>query len=117
MRPDDRVAHVASLCSSMSATTVDNTFGEQSDVYRVGGKIFALVNTAGDHIVTFKADPAEAQALQASHDHFRPGYYMNKRHWVTADLSAKVDLDDLDELLQESHRLVLASLPRSQRPN
>lgn len=116
MTPEKRVERVTELCSSLPAATVDNTFGEQTDVHRVGGRIFALVNIAGDHIVTFKADPGEAEALCASEEHFRPGYYMNKRHWVTADLTADVDLDDIGELLAESHRLVLAGIPRSKRP-
>lgn len=103
---------VVEHCLALAGTAVDNTFGDQTDVCRVGEKIFALVNIAGDEIVTLKALPDEAAALVAQHDFVRPGYYMNKKHWITVDLTAAVDDEELGELIAESYRLVLGSLSK-----
>ncbi|QBI56217.1 MmcQ/YjbR family DNA-binding protein [Streptomonospora litoralis] len=44
------------------------------------------------------------------------GYHMNKRHWITLAPGDSVDTKLVEELVTESYRLVLATLPRSRRP-
>ena len=103
---------VTAMCSSFPGSTVDHTFGDDVDVHRIGNKMFALVNTGGREIVTLKATPEDVAALVAEHDSVTPGYYMNKKHWITIDLSAAFDVTELEELLAESYRLVLTALPQ-----
>ena len=90
-------------------------------MFKVGRKMFALVDLAGAHgRVTVKADPGHAAALVARHPQVTPGYYMNKRHWITVDLAdtAKPPLPVglLDELLDDSYALVAGALPARLRP-
>ena len=106
---------IGSWCRRMSGATVDNTFGPETDVYRVGNKIFAMVNTDGPGYVTLKAPPDEVLALLDQYDCARPGYYMNKRHWITFDVSDSIPMTELPELITDSHRLVLGSLPRKRQ--
>lgn len=96
----------------MPGASLDHTFGADTDIYRVGGKMFALVNTDGPGFATLKAPPDEVPALLARYDFCRPGYYMNKRHWVTFDPIPDVLRDEVFEAVAESYRLVLASLPK-----
>jgi hypothetical protein len=59
-------------------------FGPETSVFKVGGKMFAL--TALDTrplTVSLKCEPALAEALRAEHSAVRPGYHLNKRHWIT----------------------------------
>jgi len=96
-------------------------FGEDTAVFKVGGKIFALVDLAGEHgQVTVKADPDYAAALLERHPQVSPGYHMNKRHWITVDLSdtSAAPLPDglLTELLEDSYAVVVAALPVRLRP-
>lgn len=106
---------IGSWCRRMSGATVDNTFGLETDVYRVGGKIFAMVNTDGLGYVTLKAPPDEVIALLDQYDCARPGYYMNKRHWITFDVSDSIPMTELPELIADSHRLVLGSLSKKRQ--
>lgn len=103
---------VTAICSSFPGTTLDNTFGDDVDVHRIGNKIFALVNTGGGEIVTVKAAPEDVAALVSEHVSVTPGYYMNKKHWITVDLSTGFDATELEELVAESYRLVLEALPK-----
>lgn len=112
---DDPIELLARCCAQQAGATRDNTFGPETDVYRVGDKIFAMVNHDGDGYVTLKADPEDVLALCEQHDHIRPGYYMNKRHWLTIDLWPGTALDEIPELVTESYDLVLASLTKAQK--
>lgn len=116
----------------MPAATCGYPFGDQAAVFKVGGKMFALVTAEGppEHI-TLKAEPSDCEALRAQYDSVRPGYYMNKRHWITIDLGSaatkdplpedpkdsrpEVPMEEVHELIQESHRLVVAGLPKRVR--
>lgn len=113
----DRVplAAMCEYCAGLPGATLDHTFGTDTNVYRVGNKVFALINTQDSGVATLKASPEEVQSLLAQYAFARPGYHMNKLHWVTFDLVAGVPVDELLELLDESHRLVLASLPQSRQ--
>lgn len=103
---------IGAWCAQQRAATKDNTFGPQSDVYRVGEKIFALVNTDDPGFVTLKAIPEDAAALCQANEFIRPGYYMNKRHWITVDVSSETPMDLVRELIEESHSLILRSLTK-----
>ena len=40
---------------------------------------------------------------------------MNKRHWITIDLAPGVPEDEVQELIENSHRLVVEALPKQVR--
>jgi predicted DNA-binding protein (MmcQ/YjbR family) len=45
-----------------------------------------------------------------------PGYHMNKRHWNTIILDGSLPSGLLRSMIDHSHSLVVASLPRAKRP-
>lgn len=105
---------VFAVCAALPATTDETPFGPETSVYKVVGKVFAITNLEGEPVtVTIKADPPHAEALVREHDWIKPGYHMNKRHWVTVLLDGSVPDDLLVEIVTESHRLVA---PRIRRP-
>ncbi len=58
-------------------------FGEDTIVFKVGGKIFALASL--DDVparVNLKCDPDLALELRDRYEQVRPGYHMNKKHWT-----------------------------------
>lgn len=110
-----KAEQICSWCHEMPSTTVDNTFGYDTNVYRIADKIFVLVNIEDDNYVTLKALPEDAAALRAQYDFMRPGYYMNKRHWITIDLIPEVPMAEVHELIQESYRLVFEALPKKRQ--
>jgi predicted DNA-binding protein (MmcQ/YjbR family) len=53
-----------------------------------------------------KCDPALAEDLRASYDAIRPGYHLNKRHWITMTLGADAGDALVRDLIEDSHDLV-----------
>ncbi len=108
---------VLDLCHACAGAGLDYPFGEDTAVFKVGGKMFALV-ALGEQpgSVTLKCDPEEAVALRAQYDCVTPGYYMNKKHWVTVDLAGPLPAGELADLVRGSYELVVAALPARLRP-
>jgi predicted DNA-binding protein (MmcQ/YjbR family) len=85
-------------------------------VFKVGGKMFALVALDGDHgSVNLKCDPEWAIELRDRHKAVRPGYHQDKRHWNTVDLDGSINSDDLREMVDHSYELVVSRLPVKER--
>ena len=117
---EDIEAWCRAACLALPGATVDQPFGSGAEAFRVHGKIFALLTRApsvSEHpIVNLKAEPREVPLLVEAHDFLRPGWHMNKKHWITAVLSPGVDLELLAELVEDSFDNVVAGLPRALRP-
>ena len=107
---------VLSVCAGLPGAVEDYPFGDDTAVFKVGGKMFALVALAGDPgSVNLKCDPEWALELRDRYESVRPGYHQNKRHWNTVELDGTVDDDDLREMIDHSYDLVVSRLPRSER--
>lgn len=111
---------VLERCCELPASHLGYPFGEATGVFAVTGKMFALVDLAGEHgHVTVKADPGNAGALVEQHPQVTPGYYMNKRHWITIELghaASPLPAGLVGELVEESYELVVAGVPARRRP-
>lgn len=91
-------------------------FGPEYLVFKVGGKMFALVALTEDPLrVNLKCDPEKALVLRDAFPCVLPGYHMNKRHWNTVVVAADLPGDILTMMLDDSYTLVVAGLPRSVR--
>jgi predicted DNA-binding protein (MmcQ/YjbR family) len=85
-------------------------------VAKVGGKMFALLGTTGSPLqLSLKVDPDFGDVLRATYPAIQPGYHLNKRHWVTLTLDGSLDSGLVQELIDESYRLVVKGLPRAAR--
>jgi predicted DNA-binding protein (MmcQ/YjbR family) len=102
------------LCLSLPDAAEDFPFGEDTAVFRVGGKLFALLPVSGA-TVNLKCDPERAIDLRKRYAAVAPGWHQNKRHWNTVTLDGDVPDAALEELVEHSYELVLASLPRKTR--
>lgn len=81
------------------------------------GKVFMLMTEVpGRPVVILKVDPGEAHALREQYSHITPGYHMNKKHWITLESGEGVDEELIRELVTDSYRLVVAHLPKAERP-
>jgi predicted DNA-binding protein (MmcQ/YjbR family) len=85
-------------------------------VAKVGGKMFALLATTGTPLrLSLKVDPDYGEVLRATFPAIQPGYYLNKRHWVTLTLDGSLEPALVQELIDGSYRLVVQGLPRATR--
>ena len=102
-------------CAAFPAVELSYPFGEETPVFKVVGKVFAILNAEeGPGSITLKADPEDARALVAEFPEVIPGYHMNKKHWITVALPP--GRTPILELVTDSYELVVATLPRAQRP-
>jgi predicted DNA-binding protein (MmcQ/YjbR family) len=107
---------VVDLCSSLRGAVEDYPFGDEVAVFKVAGKMFALVSLLGEPgSVNLKCDPDWALELRDTHDAVRPGYHQNKRHWNTVELDGTIEDAELREMIDHSYELVVSRLPRNQR--
>ncbi|WP_434316013.1 MmcQ/YjbR family DNA-binding protein [Leifsonia sp. P73] len=87
------------------------------EVWKVSGRVFMLqTSMPGEPVVILKADPADALALREAHSDITPGYHMNKVHWITVYPGGTVDAEFVGDLVTDSYRLVVESLPKGHRP-
>ena len=93
-------------CISKADVTEGFPFGEDTLVFKVKGKIFALANLDGDLSINLKCDPAYAIELREKYSSVSPGYHMNKKHWNTDLLDGSVSDQEVFSWIEHSYNLV-----------
>jgi predicted DNA-binding protein (MmcQ/YjbR family) len=102
-------------CLGKAGFSEDLPFDDRTLAFRVGGKIFALMDTVDFDGVNLKCDPERAAELREQYPGIRPGYHMNKQHWNTVATDGSVPYRLFLELVDHSYDLVRASLPAKVR--
>jgi predicted DNA-binding protein (MmcQ/YjbR family) len=107
---------VLDLCASLPGAIEDYPFGDGVAVFKVGGRMFALITLEGSPgSVNLKCDPSLALELRTRYSSVRPGYHQDKRHWNTVELDGSVEDGELREMIDHSYELVASRLPRAER--
>ncbi|KKL02348.1 MmcQ/YjbR family DNA-binding protein [Rheinheimera mesophila] len=107
---------VRDYCLELPGTEEDFPFGVDIYVYKVKGKIFAILFTGqGEARLNLKCDPDEALALRDIFPAISPGYHMNKKHWNTLRLNQTVPEREIKRQIDQSRLLVLQSFTKVQR--
>jgi predicted DNA-binding protein (MmcQ/YjbR family) len=99
-------------CLSKPGTSEDTPFDENTLCFKVGGKIFAIIDIELFESVNLKCDPERAVELREHYSGIVPGYHMNKKHWNTVKFDGSVSDKMILELVDHSYGLVLESLPK-----
>ena len=103
-------------CLNKPHVTESFPFGPDVLVFKVAGKMFALVNIrSADASVNLKCDPERAVELREHHPEIMPGYHMNKKMWNTVSLTGALSEALIRELADHSYTLIVESLPRKTR--
>jgi predicted DNA-binding protein (MmcQ/YjbR family) len=99
------------LALALPATTHVVQWGD-SDVYKVGGKVFAVCGLSGG--LSFKVTPIGFEVLTQGGGPGRQAPYFAKGHWVNMPLE---DLDPTDaaDWMMNAHGLMAAKLTRKAR--
>ena len=88
-------------------------FDENTLVFKVGGKMFLLVDIESRPLsFNVKCDPEKAIELRATYSCVNPGYHMNKTHWNTVTCESGIPEHLFKEWINHSYDLVVASLPK-----
>ena len=104
----------------------DFPFGIDVMVFKVKGKMFALLSVTGGKNsdqrpqMNLKCDPLEATQLRDVFDDVVAGYHMNKKHWNTLYLSygekvSDIPQEEIERQIDNSFSLVLGGMTKAQR--
>ncbi len=93
-------------CFKKKGVTEEFPFGEDTLVFKVAGKIFAITDVETFESINLKCDPEKAIELREQYDAVQPGYHMNKKHWNTVMVDGSVSDKLLREWIDHSYELV-----------
>jgi predicted DNA-binding protein (MmcQ/YjbR family) len=104
------------FCISKKGVEETLPFGPDTLVFKVMGKAFLLTGFDGDPLqFNVKCNPEKAIALREQYNCVAPGYHMNKKHWNTITLDNSVNTRLLEEWINDSYNLVVASLTKKEK--
>ena len=99
-------------CLAKPGTTEETPFDENTLCFKVGGKIFAILDIELFESVNLKCDPERSLELREQYEGIVPGYHMNKKHWNTVGCKGQVSDSLILELVDHSYQLVFQSLSK-----
>jgi predicted DNA-binding protein (MmcQ/YjbR family) len=87
-------------------------FGDDTLVFKAGGKIFLLISLKEAHRFNVKCDLDLAVELRERYNEVQPGFHMNKTHWNTVFIDGNLSNKQLQEMIDHSYNLIVKSLPK-----
>lgn len=100
------IVSLREYCISKKDAEESFPFGDDTLVFKVKDKIFALVNLDGELSINLKCDPAFALELRERYSSVTPGYHMNKKHWNTVMLNGSVPDKEVFTWIDHSYDLI-----------
>ncbi|NDK54473.1 MmcQ/YjbR family DNA-binding protein [Pontibacter fetidus] len=111
--------HIEALreyCLAKPGTTEELPFDEDTLVFKVCGKMYALCSiNEFENGIALKCDPEHAVILREQYVQIKPGYHMNKQHWNTVLPEAGLPEQLLKSLIDDSYALVASKLTKAQK--
>lgn len=110
------IEKVRNYCLSKPETTESFPFDDVTLVFKVVGKIFAITSLDRQPMsINLKCDPEKAVELRETYTAISPGYHMNKTHWNTLSLDSSLSSSLVQELIDHSYDMVVATLKKNDR--
>ncbi len=110
------IEQLREYCISKKGVTEHFPFDEVTLVFKVMGKMFALVGLnnweKGETNVNLKCDPDWAEELRGEYESVNAGWHMSKKHWNTVTLNDDVSDAFSFELITHSYDLVVKGLTK-----
>ena len=98
--------------------TEELPFGPEVLVYKVMGKMFALVAQEENPLrLNVKSDPELSEHLRRAYEAIQPAYHMNKKHWNSIILNGSVPEEQIRSFIDDSYNLVVKGLRKKEREN
>ncbi|MBS1544372.1 MAG: MmcQ/YjbR family DNA-binding protein [Bacteroidetes bacterium] len=104
-----------SYCLGKKGATEEFPFGEDTLVFKVMGKMFALANIEHFDGINLKVEPEEGAELRERYEAVLPAYHMNKKHWITVRMDGGISGQLVRSWIDKSYELVVQGLSKSIR--
>jgi predicted DNA-binding protein (MmcQ/YjbR family) len=102
-------------CLSKIGVTECFPFDEETLVFKVAGKMFALSALEKPANIILKCKPERAIELREQYSSIYGAYHMNKAMWNQIDIDGTVSEKLIIELVDHSYELVVAKLTKKDR--
>ena len=109
------VESLREYCLSLPLATEDFPFDETTLVFRVVGKIFAMLDLERPDVVSLKCNPDYALQLREEHPEISGAWHMNKKYWNQGNLSGHLEDELVQGLVRHSYAEVVKKLTRKER--
>ncbi len=110
------VETIREYCIQKPFTTEEFPFDDVTLIFKVGGKMFAMIPLDEPRLViSLKCSPERSVELREKYDSIQPAYHMNKRHWNMIFIDGSVPKELIIELIDHSYDLVFNKLPRKKQ--
>ena len=109
------VESLREYCLSLPLATEDFPFDETTLVFRVVGKIFAMLDLERPDVVSLKCNPDYALQLREEHPEISGAWHMNKKYWNQVNLSGHLEDELVQGLVSHSYAEVVKKLTRKER--
>lgn len=84
-------------------------------IYKVMGKVFAILSIRGIENVILKCDPHLAEIMRGKYAGIGHRSHLDRRHWISVSLDADVPAKEVERLAAHSYDLVRSGLTRKQK--
>lgn len=107
------IDEVRDACMALPHVTERMPYGPDCLVFEIGGKQFCLLDLTGKwQFFNLKCDPDYSVDLREQFGAIRPGYHMNKRHWISVDYSGDVPDALQHDLIAHAYQQTMKGLPK-----
>lgn len=106
------IEELRSYCLGFKGSSEGFPFDQKTLVFKVLGKMFALIDVDSFESINLKCDPEKAIYLRESHEGITPGFHMNKSLWNTVNINADVSDKLIYELIDHSYQQVVSKLSK-----
>ncbi len=107
---------IIEYCLSKKGAVEDFPFDEETLVFKVGGKMFALIPLEKIPLqINLKCDPEKAIELREQYEDVMPGWHMSKKYWNTIILEGNVRWGELKDWIDHSYDEVFRGLKNRER--
>ena len=100
---------------TLPRVTEDFPFDETTLVFRIEGKIFAMIDLERHEWLTLKCDPEYAEVLREHHTEIAGAWHMNKRYWNMLNLVGNLSNNLICHLIRHSYNQVVKKISRRMR--
>ena len=114
------IEQLREYCMNKKAATESFPFDENTLVFKVMGKMFALNPLdkweKGEAAITLKCDPEYSEELRAEYQSVYAGPYVSNKHWNTVSIyTGELSQELILELIDHSYDMVVKGMTKKLR--
>ena len=114
------IDQIRDYCLSKTHTTESFPFNQDTLVFKILNKMFALVPLEkwekGEASITLKCDPEYTLKLREKYESIYAGPYVSNKHWNTISIyNGELRPEFIFELIDHSYDMVVKAMPKKMR--